>query len=249
MKAGIPFFIHHEVRTEMERIKTVLQIVWILGFVQLLVTGVSASGSIPISYGKYVNGTISTPTVWDTYTFNGNYGDPVYLRLKTSWHGYGQLKLYAPNGALIASPSGEWGTELTKILPATGSYTLLVGDDNGDDTGTYDLYLQRTRNPAYPVLIHYGDYITGTIAHPAVYRTYTLNGTFGDTAYFRLNTSWHGYGQLKLYAPNGALIASPSGEWGTELTKILPATGNYTLLVGDNGGDDTGTYNLFLQRI
>ena len=109
----------------------------------------------------------------------GHPGNSAYARLKTSWLASGQIMLYAPNGTLLASPMGGNGVDVTQILPVTGTYTLLVGDANGDETGTYDLYLQRTNNPANPVLISYSNYVNGTIAHPALWNTYTFSGTSG----------------------------------------------------------------------
>ncbi len=167
--------------------------------------------------------------------------------MKTSWWTYGQFRLYAPNGTLIASPSGYDGTELSTTLSDTGTYTLLAGDLEGDNTGTFDLYLQRTKNPAGPILISYGDYVNGTIAQRALFATYAFSGTAGDPVYIRLKTSWWTYGQFKLYAPNGTLIASPSGYDGTELSTTLTDTGTYTLLAGDLEGDNTGTFDLYLQ--
>ncbi len=203
---------------------------------------------LPVQYGTYVNGTILYPALYKTYTFNATVGDPLYVRLKTSWPFSGQVRLYAPNGTLLASPEGTYGTELSMNLPLTGRYTLLVGDSGGDNTGTYDLYLQRTRKPAKSIPVAYGAYVNGTILYPALYKTYTFNATVGDPLYVRLKTSWPFSGQIRLYAPNGTLLASPEGTYGTELTMNLPAGGTYTLLVGDSGGEETGIYHLYLQR-
>jgi PKD repeat protein len=206
---------------------------------------------IPISYSDYVNGTIPHPALWNTYTFSGTTGEPIYIRLRTSWSDYGQFVLYAPNGTQIAYPYGVYGMALGTILPATGNYTILVGDKEGDNTGTYHLYLQRTKDPAKPIPITYGDTLNGTIPHPALWNTYTFNGASGDSIYIRLRTSWSDYGQFVLYAPNGTQIAYPYGVYGTVFETILLTwdTGNYTILVGDKEGDNTGTYDLYLLRV
>jgi len=129
----------------MERRKTTIfmakKILICLVLLQCCIAAVSAAPTL-ISYGDYVNGTISTPALWNTYTFSGTSGDSAYARLKTSWLASGQIMLYAPDGTLLASPMGGNGVDVTQILPVTGMYTLLVGDANGDETGTYDLYLQ-----------------------------------------------------------------------------------------------------------
>ena len=232
----------------MDTKKALLRVFLIFGFLQLLVIGVSVSAATPISYGDYVNGTISTPNTWDTYTFSGRAGEPIYIRLRTSWSDYGQIILRFSNGSIIEPPYGVYGTVLSTTLTANDQYTLQVGDKEGDDTGTYHLYLQRTKDPAKPIPISYSDYVNGTIPHPALWNTYTFSGTTGEPIYIRLRTSWSDYGQFVLYAPNGTQIAYPYGVYGMALGTILPATGNYTILVGDKEGDNTGTYYLYLQR-
>ena len=208
----------------------------------MVITTESTGTPIPITYGDYTNGTIPHHAFYTTYTFSGTSSDPIYIRLKTNWSYNGQVKLFAPNGTLLASPSGYQGTDLSTTLPVTGTYTLLVGDLEGDNTGSYDLYLQRTKDPANPIPITYGSYINGTITHQALFSTYTFVGTSSDPIYIRLKTNWSYNGQVKLYAPNGTLLASPSGYQGTDLSPILPGTGTYTLLVGDLEGDNTGSY-------
>ncbi len=203
--------------------------------------------AVPITWGTYANGTIPYPAIYKTYTFNATAGDPLYLRLKTSWSFSGQVRLYAPNGTALALPEGTYSTELTMTLPENGGYTLLAGDSGGEESGICNLYLQRTRDPGKSIAIAYGDSVNGTILYPALYKTYTFAGSTGDHSYIRLNTSWPFSGQIRLYAPNGTRIASPEGTYGTEVNQTLPATGNYTLLAGDSGGDNTGTYDLFLQ--
>ena len=91
------------------------------------------------------------------------------------------IKLYAPNGTLLKSSSNTWYvSDITQALSDTGTYTLLVGDNGGENTGIYDLYPERTRDPVNPVPISYGAYLNGTIAHSVQFNTYTFSGTSGD---------------------------------------------------------------------
>ena len=134
----------------------------------------------------------------------------------------------------------------------TGKYTLLVGDNTGDATGSYGLFLQRTNNAGNAEPIAFGETKTGSITKYAEMKNYTFNANAGDTIYTRMDSSWDSYPQIRLYAPNGATIATPTGTLGyyaTDLTQILPLTGKYTLLVGDKTGDASGSYGLSLQYI
>jgi len=232
----------------MVTIKTLLRVVCILVFLQLLAVGVAVSAATPINYGDYVKGTISTKSTWNTYTFTGTVGDPIYLRLKTDWAYYGQIRLFDPHGIEIASPWGTSGAETKKVLLTGGQYTILVGDREGDNTGNYDLYLQRTNKSVGAIPLSFGDYYHGTIAQRALFATHTFSGNKGDKVYLRLKTGWAYYGQIRLFAPNGTEIASPWGTSGAETLTVLPNDGQYTILVGDREGDNTGDYDLYLQR-
>jgi hypothetical protein len=126
-----------------------------------------------------------------------------------------------------------------------------VGDDVGDSTGTYGVYLQRTNNPGNAEGIAFGVTKTGSITKLAEMKNYVFAAAAGNTIYSRLDSSWSGYPQIRLYAPDGTPVVTSTGTINTHATDMaqkLPSTGTYTLLVGDDVGDSTGTYGLSLQR-
>jgi PKD repeat protein len=215
--------------------------------------GVSAS--TPIGYGETITGTIISPGQTDSYTFTATAGDTIYARLHTNWQNGPQIRLYAPNGATIVISTynvDPWTADLTQTLPSTGSYTLLAEDNNGDATGTYGLYLQRTNAPGHAVSIAFGETKTDSITKPVQMNNYSFSAAGGDTIYTRLHTNWQNGPQIRLYAPNGTMIAIPTynvDPWTADRTLTLTSTGSYTLLVGDNTGDNTGTYGLSLQYL
>ncbi|MCJ7719137.1 hypothetical protein MUO69_04315, partial [Candidatus Bathyarchaeota archaeon] len=229
----------------------------------LLVPGTPASlmegstsdpaGAPQLIPNEVVNGTISNLTEWDPYLIPAEAGDQILLRLRTSWRQYPELRLYAPNGTLIRSvssyPSSD-SVELSALLPNTGTYSLLVGDREGDDTGTYWLYFQETSDPAGALQLIPNEVVNGTISNLTEWDPYLLEGEVGDQILLRVRTSWSRYPELRLYAPNGTLIRSassyPSSD-SVELSTVLPNTGTYSLLVGDREGDDTGDYELSLS--
>jgi PKD repeat protein len=237
----------------MKRVKKEkFRVIRILLIVFLLHCCVMAVSAKPIGYGETVTGNITTPGL-DDYTFTAIAGDTIYTRLHSSWIDGPHIQLVAPNGTIIASSEGSidrYTTEITKLLPSTGTYTLLAGDYTGDNTGTYGLYLQRTNNPGHAVPLAFGETKTESITQVAQMNNYTFPATAGDTIYTRMHSSWIDGSQIRLYAPNGTMLASSGGSidrYTTEITKILPSTGTYTLLVGDYTGDNTGTYGLTLK--
>ena len=238
----------------MERRKTtILMAKKILICLVLLQCCIAAVSAIPINFGETVTGTITTLGQTDSYSFTATAGDTIYSRMISNWSAGPQIRLNAPNGTQISVATltlSNYATDITQILPSTGIYTMLVGDNFGDSTGTYGLFLQRTNNSGNAEPIAFGETKTGSITKLAEMKNFTFNATLGDTIYSRMETSWSGGPEIRVFAPNGTQIAitydgsSPSAE----MTQVLPLNGTYTLLAGDRFGDETGTYGLFLQR-
>jgi hypothetical protein len=103
--------------------------------------------------GGVVSGTVSAPGEQDTYTFSALRGNWFEMRLVDVGASTfsPRLEVYNPRGVLIdtnASPDVavidttevEGGLSLT--TPA-GTYTVVVSDENGTDTGDYDLHFVR----------------------------------------------------------------------------------------------------------
>lgn len=82
-----------------------------------------------------------------TYSFSGSAGEFVAFQLDPSAPDFsGSLRLYDPQGKLIQEATAAAG-ELAQIapfaLPETGSYILIVGEAEGDNTGIHSLSGQR----------------------------------------------------------------------------------------------------------
>jgi hypothetical protein len=210
----------------------------------------------PISFGQTISGTIAGAATLNTYTFNGNSGDKILLRMsRTSGGFWPSIRVYNPNGTPTLSCNALSASETAEVsctLTASGTHTILVGDGlNGTITGNYNLYLQRTNNPGNPTPISFGQTISGTIAGAATLNTYTFNGNSGDKILLRMSRTSGGFWpSIRVYNPDGtptpscnALSASETAEASCTLT----ASGTHTILVGDgSSGTNTGNYNLSL---
>ena len=208
----------------------------------------NAGRAEPIAFGETKTGSITKPAQLNNYTFSATKGDTLYTRMRSNWSDGAHIRLYAPNGTEIATATGGYFTATTKTLPLNGTYTLLAGDYDGNNLGTYDLYLQRTNNPGRAEPIAFGETKTGSITKPAQLNNYTFSATKGDTLYTRMRSGWSDGAHIRLYAPNGTEIATATGGYFTDITKTLPLNGTYTLLAGDYDGNNLGTYDLYLQR-
>jgi hypothetical protein len=218
-------------------------------------------GAVSLAFGQTVPGTIGFTSQSNTYTFSANAGDEVYLDLVvTSGNLAPKIRLYDPNGTLNTSnANNECGgpalETTTAQLPATGVYTLLVGDCSDTNTGNYELYSQRTDNPGAPVVpLLFGQTEAGMIGSAGQSNTYTFSANAGDVVYLDLVvTSGNLAPKIRLYDPNGTLnISNANNECGgpalETTTAQLPVTGVYTLLVGDCSDTNTGNYELYSQR-
>ncbi len=215
-----------------------------------------AAGAVGLAYGDLVTGTLGLAPGVNAYTFSGVVSETVLLRLRdmSGTALYPQARVYRPDGTLRCGTFGDPYAELTCVLDATGTHTLLVGDYYGSTAGTYRLSMQRTSNVTNPppVALAYGDTVSATLSATLETDVYTFSGAAGERMLIRLldlpevsNLEM----QFWLYRPNGTVLC---GSWSytlAELACLLDASGTHTLLVGDLYGDLVGSYRLHLQRL
>jgi nicotinamidase-related amidase len=213
-----------------------------------------ASAQTTLINGANRTGTIYTNTVADSYTFTANTGDSINVRLGTTGFN-GELQLFAPNSALLATDQAGTDNLITNTAIASGTYTVLVSSSTALGTGTYVLNLAQIpesfivpsgdqggpmiNGGAYPGTITLGDQ-----------EMWSFTANAGDNVSVRLGSAFEG--RLQLYGPNGALLATTqNGGTDNLLTDTATNSGIYTVLVsseyltgygGYTGG--TGTYVL-----
>jgi hypothetical protein len=215
-------------------------------------------GATPDSYGQMASGEISWAAQSNTYTFSANLNDVVDFTMTTTNGSLSpKIRLYEPNGSLLSSanPYACEGSTLemnTVQIPAAGTYTVLVGDCSDTNSGDYDLYLQQTDNPTGTPNLPFGQTQTGTISASAQSNTYTFSANANDVVDFTMTASGLSP-KIRLYGPSGALLSSANpyaceGSTVEMNTVTLPATGDYTVLVGDCSDTLTGSYLIYAQR-
>jgi len=212
-----------------------------------------------LNFGQTVTGTISSPGGSNTYTFDANANDVVVLTMvTTSGNLSPKIQVYAPNGGLVYQGwngycSGVVLESGTISLSAPGTYTVVISDCSGSNTGTYNLYAQRTNNPSGGVGLSLGQTQTGTITVPAQANTYTFSANASDVMDFTIVASGSMSPKIHVYAPNGGLVAENWNGYcsGSVLeldTVTLPSTGTYTVLVDDCSDTNAGGYTIYSQR-
>ncbi len=211
-------------------------------------------GTWPIWFGETISGTLAVFDQLDLYSFAGNAGDRVLIRLVrasgTIWMGLG---LYLPGGEPL---EGLYDVPTAEIpgytLPYTGFYVVSVNEGyDGQDTGDYCLYLQRLNNPANATPVVYGERVNGSIESEAQMDTYTFQGTAGEKVDVRMTQltgiMWPG---VRIYGPDGIMLAEQRSPHVAETATVeLPSTGSYTVLAFDGWyGFRLGTYELMVTR-
>src|SRR3989454_1054646 len=177
------------------------------------------------------------------------------------------IRLVSPTGALLATSSaGASAVQIAATAPATGTYTVIVGTNDGfgrnNDTGGYRLTLAKgpgvfatspgdeggdlTNGATHAGTIYLGDLDQWSFtATQGDYIALSMGEVAPTSAGFR---PW-----IRLVSPTGALLATSSaGASAVQIAATAPATGTYTVIVGTNDGfgrnEDTGSYLLTLAK-
>jgi len=212
------------------------------------------SNTTPIGFGETVSDSIDTSPEIDTYTFSADSNDTVTIRIDgPSAHNAlnTEIRLYAPNGTLLTSQWNYNNLEMQHTLPENGEYIISVLDYNIEYTGSYNLFIQRLNNPSNTTPIGFGETVSDSIDTSPEIDTYTFYADSNDTVTIRIDgPSAHNAlnTEIRLYAPNGTLLASQWNYNNLEMQNTLPENGEYIISVLDYNIEYTGSYNLFIQR-
>ena len=208
-----------------------------------------------IACGECVDGAIEAVGDMDAYVFEGSAGDSVIIRLQEQSPGHLDLKveLFDSLGVRIGDPwLDDRRIDKYLSLPYTGEYTLLVQDETGDDTGSYWLCLQCWQWPPEDRReIAYGTVVRDTIGTYVEMESYVFEGSAGDSVIVRVEEERYPYNlelKVELFDSLGVPLEDPwLDDRRIDKYLSLPYTGEYTLLVQDETGDDTGSWWLSLQ--
>jgi len=212
----------------------------------------------PIAFGQTVQGAISSAYEADTYTFDGFKGDGVRLRITTDTGLEPEISLYGPDGSFVTGgqASSNGPGYLYARLPATGTYTLVARDragfesgDYGNETGSYQIFLQRVNEPATATPIVFGQVLPASLSGAYEVDTYTFDAQAGDVVRVQMTTATTLDPNIELFGPDGSFLASNNagGPGTTIISQRLATSGTYTVLAFDPSGKETGDYTIVLS--
>ncbi|HEY5040675.1 MAG TPA: PPC domain-containing protein [Verrucomicrobiae bacterium] len=207
--------------------------------------------------GTLTNGANATGTITlgdqDMWSFTANKGDSINLRVgATGFDGW--LKLYGPNGALLATGGSGYVDALVAYTATnSGTFTVVVSSYYLNGTGTYVLNLAQAPEPYIVPAGDEGGPMAGVTKY---YGTITLGdldmwsftACQGDLISLQLNTT-NVDGYLELYGPNGTLLKTAGSSTVSSITYTATNCGNFTILVSSWYLNGAGTYGLTVNGL
>ncbi|MEM9662202.1 MAG: GC-type dockerin domain-anchored protein [Planctomycetota bacterium] len=220
-------------------------------------TAIVPDSTVDIGNESLPSGTTLTRVVGlgdiDTFTINAQAGDDVRLAIAEAGGSSNfspAVNIYAPNGDRVTGTWDTFGFDLTAAsVPVTGTYTIVVQDNSGSQSGDYTL---TTLVPdgvvdVNDVALPSGTTITREVGLGDI-DTFTINAQAGDDirlAIAEAGGSSNFSPAVNIYAPNGDRVTGTWDTFGFDLTAAnVPVTGTYTIVVQDNSGSQSGDYTL-----
>lgn len=206
-----------------------------------------------IPFDSVINGEIYPSTDMDQYQFQGTAGDRITLRVCPKSNVYTRIQLVSPTDSVLINQNGKYGS-LNYIdgylLPATGRFIIRVMETNGNRTFNYEIALYSIKYArANSITVNLGANLTDTIYPGTKINSYLFNGIAANQITLRLNPESNVYTRIQIVSPTDSLLINQNGGYG-DLNSIedfvLPETGQYIIIVMEQGGDDVFEYNLGL---
>ena len=209
--------------------------------------------------GGLINGGVRSETIdlgdLDSYTFTGNAGDYVQIRVAaldsdTSGLSFGPaVSLYDPSGTFLLFEGENVVSDINRTLTATGTYTVVIADQTTfhDKTGNYDVYFVRV-----PGANEGGSLTTGNVRSDIIdlgdLDSFVFTGTANEVVNIQVTdtSSSDFFPIISLYGPTGVWRGDGTGDTVGIINRVLPASGTYTVIVADGNTfpAQTGSYDL-----
>ena len=222
--------------------------------------GANDDGVLP--NGGVVTGVIDLGDI-DSYTFNANAGETVFLRVAdTETTEFipsdftPRIVLLDPSGSIVTSDSGFLVGALSNELVVTGTYTVIVTDSSlgeDDQTGSYDLYYAKAPGANDDGCIADGQSANGFIDLGDI-DSYSFLANAGTSMVVTVTDLDDGplVPSVILLGPAGNVITSNSGFVTAQISRNLTVTGEHTLIIVDasSGEDDAeGNYRIDISGV
>jgi hypothetical protein len=193
-----------------------------------------------------VAASLSVPGEQDCFSFSGNSGEVFRaLAAETSGSLFVGMEIRRPNNTVKCSGFNPYQT---CTLDATGAHTIVVMDDNNTNTGGYNVSLQKLTSPnGCGALAADGSPVATSLGIAAEQDCFSFSANSGES--YRVlvaETSGSVFAFAEIARPGGLVKC---GGVQSSLTCALDASGQHTIVVGDDDGANTGNYNISLLKL
>ena len=200
------------------------------------------AGALPLACGGSTTGALSASNQFRYYALAADAGDILRLIFSRISDNFSpQIELFDPTGARLSNSS-----DVTTKVSSAGNYTVVVSPSTSlTESGAFTVAFQRPNNPCSPVSLTCGQTALRQVNLPGQLDTFSFNATGGDQTTINLTSRSGAYSPfVEMYNPAGALLVTSSNGL---LRRVLPADGQYTLLVRDRNALNLGSYRVSLQ--
>jgi hypothetical protein len=206
--------------------------------------------AVSLNYGDTVSATLETPAQLATFVFTGTLGDVVWMRaaelVDTNFGPY--LRLYRLNGTEVCSGFiFVWCP-----LDIDSVHAITVGDQMGTSAGIFAFHLQQLNDPANSIPLTTTSALTGSIDLVSQANLYTFTASadtsFNLTVEEATNTNFTI--EIWVFRSDGTFVCSAWNEFHVQSLNCGPLNaGDYTILIQDRSGQNTGSYTLTFGMI
>jgi hypothetical protein len=196
---------------------------------------------------------IAAPSYMDTWTFEGNAGDRILVRVRTTSGSLDTVIYLYPPGSGSAEES-VWNAVLSWQLEQTGLYTINIRDWSGSNSGNYNISFLKipgvvsSSGDTDGGAIASGQTLSGAIDVASDLDAFQIYGNAGDRIIVRVRkTSGDLSPTIYLYPPDGG--PAEQSVSNAVLSWQLEQTGLYTINIRDNFGSGSGNYNISFLKI
>ena len=195
-----------------------------------LATALEASPPEAITYGQTLQRDITPDTDVDTFTFTGQTGEVITIRLTVSAGDLDpQVVLDGPG---MPFPLEQWDHSYVQIdytLPTNGTYTVEVTDHNvygGDYTLALDRFFPLT---GLETVVDFGDPIVPIIDPEGEIMHYIFYALGSDDITITASPGTNGLGKVELWSPSGVFLGDTACYY-PPLTAELGSAGWYHII-------------------
>lgn len=207
--------------------------------------------TMPISYGDLIICQIEEIGDSDAFSFTGNASDKIILQV-AEVPGFGEpcIEVFSPDNSPLNSECEINDPRIDLTLGVTGNYTVLISDQNDDETLSYNLALER----------YFPEVDSGTDICPGCILENQL-APLGDLDFFKFTGSAGdmiivkaaeipGFGEpcMEIFQPNGSLLNSQCEINNPRIDFTLGQSGIHAIMLYDQNNDEGLSHNLIIER-